>query len=179
MSSPTVNDLTQHCSICNHQLIDYQIGTVCGITKQKPNFNNRCLDIDFSVKVEEKIKDVNMEYEAIKRSSKVIYAYSIVYGIIALIIICGSYYLGSYVFNKGRVFAIPFVLGAAGIAVLQVSISTYRNHKNELSIRKKRKDKLDNIIDRYDMEYQIELKFGKEIHGTRDIHSDLKLQRKR
>ena len=62
-----------HCRLCNHQEVELKKGTICGLTNEKPDFQNTCPSINFSDHLEAKIKEVNTIYENIRRRTTLTY----------------------------------------------------------------------------------------------------------
>ena len=61
---------TRHCELCDKQKTDLKVGTTCGLTDRKPEFNKTCAKIELNEKFENKLKKVNIEYENFKRRNE-------------------------------------------------------------------------------------------------------------
>lgn len=167
----------EHCRLCNHQEVDLKIGTTCGLTNKKPNFQKSCSTIDFSEKLEDRIKEVNSKYENIKRKSTLTYIYSFLILIISLSIMIGGWYFGKYVYNAGVISTVPLIIIGVGFLLFPTAFGPLNFHRRDLKMAEIEKEKIDKILNLYKIDYTIEIKFGKEIHGTQEVFTDLKLQK--
>lgn len=168
---------SEHCRLCNHQEIDLKVGTICGLTKKKPDFNNSCPTINFSEKLEDKIKEVNVTYENIRRKSTLTYIYTIVILTISISVMIGGWYLGRYVYNAGVISTVPLTIIGIGFLLFPVSFGPLNFHRRDLKLAKAEKNKIDDILSCYDIDYDIEIKYGREIHGTQEVFTNLKLEK--
>ena len=172
-------DLTKHCQLCDNQVVSLMGGTTCGLTKQKPDFNKTCIKIQLNDKFEQKVKEINVDHEKVRRTKKLTYTYFIVFLIISLAVMIGGYLLGSYILEKGVISTVPLIIIGVGFTILPIAFGPVNNYRNEMSIIKKKKENLDGILSLYNIDYSIDMKFGKEIHGTQEVETDLKIHRKR
>ena len=167
----------EHCRLCNHQEVDLKIGTTCGLRNEKPNFHKSCPTIYFSEKLEDKIKEVNSKYENIKRKSTLTYVYSFLILVISLSIMIGGWYFGKYVYNAGVISTVPLIIIGVGFLLFPAAFGPLNFHRRDLKMAEIEKEKIDKILSLYKIDYTIEIKFGKEIHGTQEVFTDLKLQK--
>jgi hypothetical protein len=42
-----VNENFKYCHNCTNRKIDYKEGIICGLTRQKPDFEDECKDFNF------------------------------------------------------------------------------------------------------------------------------------
>ena len=167
----------EHCRLCNHQEVDLKTGTTCGLTNMKPDFDKSCPTIDFSERLENKITEVNSSYENIKRKSALTYIYSVLILSISLAVMIGGWYLGKYVYDAGAASSVPIIIIGVGFILLPAAFGPLNFHRRDLKTAKKEKDKLDKILSQYNINYSIDIKFGKEIHGSQDVYTNLKFQK--
>ena len=167
----------EHCRLCNNQEVDLKVGTTCGLTNKKPDFYKSCSKIDFSDKLEHKIKEVNSRYESIKRRSTLTYIYSILILVISLSVMIGGWYFGKYVYDAGVISTVPLIIIGVGFLLFPTAFGPLNFHRRDLKMAKNEKEKIDKILSFYNIDYSIEIKFGKEIHGTQEVFTDLKLQK--
>lgn len=169
-------DLARHCSLCEHQKVNLKNGTTCKITDKKPEFNSTCSKINLKAKFEEKIKQVNIAHEKIKRTKTLTYIYCSIFLIVGLSTIYGGYYLGKYVLEMGVISTVPLIIMGIGCAVLPIAIGPFNNYRNKLKITSINKQKLDEVLALYHINYAINIIFGKEIHGNQEVTVDLKVR---
>jgi len=166
-------DLSKHCNLCDNQKVDFKKGTTCALTNRKPEFNNTCAKIELNEKFEGKVKDVNIRYQKANRAKAVTYSYFIIFAIIGISVIVGGFLLGKYIFEGGVISAIPIIIMAVGLGPIGMAFGALNNHHNELKIAKSQKNMVDDVLNLYRINYDINIKFGKEYHGNQDVYVDL------
>ena len=167
-------DLARHCELCDNQKINLEVGTTCGLTERKPEFNKTCSKIELNEKFEKKLKSVNIEYENIKRKKTLTYTYFIVFLLIGIAVIVGGYLLGKYALNKRVISTVPLIIMGVGLAPLGLAFGNLNNYRQSIQVAKNKKDKVDEVLNEYRIEYEIDITFGEEIHGTQEVHTVLK-----
>ncbi len=167
-------DLARHCDLCDNQKTSLKIGTTCGLNDRKPEFNKTCPKIELNEKFENKLKSVNIEYENFKRKKLLTFTYFGVFVIIGISVIVGGYLLGKYALDSGVISTVPIIIMAVGLAPLGMAFGTLNKHRQEIEIAKNKKDKIDEVLNEYRIEYDIDISFGKEIHGTQEVYAELK-----
>jgi hypothetical protein len=167
-------DLARHCDLCDNQKKSLKIGTTCGLNDKKPEFNKTCPKIKLNEKFENKLKSVNIEYENFKRKKLLTFAYFGVFVVIGIAVIVGGYLLGKYALESGVISTVPIIIMAVGLAPLGMAFGTLNKHRQEIEIVKNKKDKIDEVLNEYRIEYDIDISFGKEIHGTQEVYAELK-----
>jgi len=166
--------LARHCDLCDNQKTSLKIGTTCGLNDRKPEFNKTCPKIELNEKFENKLKSVNIEYENFKRKKLLTYIYFGVFVIIGVTVIVGGYLLGKYALDSGVISTVPIIIMAVGLAPLGMAFGTLNKHRQEIEIAKNKKDNIDEVLNEYRIEYDIDISFGKEIHGTQEVYAELK-----
>ncbi|MCL8009511.1 hypothetical protein M8845_18970 [Gelidibacter japonicus] len=167
-------DLTRHCELCDNQKTDLKIGTTCGLTDRKPEFNKTCAKIKLTDKFENKLKSVNIEYENFKRKKTLTYIYFAVFLVIGIAVIVGGYMLGKYALNSRVISTVPIIIMGVGLAPLGMAFGTLNKYRQDIGAAKYKKDRIDEVLNEYRIEYNINIMFGKEIHGTQEVYADLK-----
>ncbi len=169
---------SKHCEICENQLYDFKTGTRCGITNERPNFKEKCPDIILDKKYQDKIKEVNVEFELVIRSKLLCYFNFILYFSISISIMIAGFLLGFYVFEKGAITTVPLIVIGIGFIVLPKSIGALVHYHQTMSIAQKKKTKLDEILSRYNVEYSIDVIINTDIHDNKEIETNLTFLRK-
>ncbi|EDM44606.1 hypothetical protein SCB49_13580 [unidentified eubacterium SCB49] len=167
-------DLARHCDLCDNQKTNLKIGTICGLNERKPDFNKTCSKIELNEKFENKLKLVNIDYENIKRKQLLTYIYFAVFMIIGIAVIVGGYLFGKYVFDSGVISTVPIIIMVVGLAPFAMAFGTLNKHRQEIEIAKNKKDKVEEVLNEYSIEYDIDISFGKEIHGSQEVYAVLK-----
>lgn len=91
--------------------------------------------------------------------------------------IFGGYYIGKYAFDNGVISTVPLIIIAIGLGILVFAAGPLNKYRNELAIAKNNKEKLDEVLNLYKIDYEIDLEYGEEIHGTREVRADLKIKK--
>lgn len=55
-----------------------------------------------------------------------------------------------------------------------MAFGALNRHRQEVQLAKSKKDKVDEVLNEYRIEYEIDFAFGKEIHGTQEFYAKLK-----
>ncbi|MCB9185733.1 MAG: hypothetical protein H6601_03220 [Flavobacteriales bacterium] len=169
-------ELTKHCSLCDNQVVDFNIGTTCSLTNQKPDFNESCPKIVLGDKFWESLKTLNIQQQLLLNAKTITYLNAGVFAVIGIAIIYGGYYFGSMIWDAGFISTVPLTIVGVGLLVTSYSLAPIRTFSNKLSIAKEKKDRMDGVLKLYGIEYDIKLKVEKEIHGSHDIRMELKIK---
>ena len=167
----------EHCRLCQHQEVDLTTGTTCGLTNKKPDFHESCPTINFSEKLEHKIKETNSRYQNIRRKSSLTYIYSLIILAISFAIVIGGWYFGKYVYDAGVLSALPVLIIGVGCLLFPAAFGPLNYHRRDLKMAKIEKDKIDKILSLYNINYSIEIQFGKQMHGSQEVFADLNLEK--
>lgn len=170
-------NLTKHCELCDLQKYNIKTGTTCSLTDKKPSFNKTCIKIELNDKFENKLKEINVKYEKIKSEKLLTYIYFVVFLIIGLTVIIGGYLLGKFILDKGVISTVPLIIMGVGIAPLGLAFGTLNNHLQEFKLAQKKKIDLDELLQLYKIDYQIDIKFGEKYHGNQDVFVQLKTKK--
>lgn len=182
-------DLTKHCQLCDHKIFDFHTGSSCGLTEEKPHFNRKCGEILFGQNLEARIKEVNIEYEQVKRSKALSIANFVVFLLLGVGVMAGGYLLGAYAFERtsnsgaligkgGVVFTVPLIIMGIGLSFFPLSFGPLNNYRYGMAVAGKKKKELDDLLRMYNLEYSIEVNITKDLHGNKEIETDLKFLRK-
>lgn len=172
-----MNTLT-HCVLCEHQKLDLATGTTCGITNKKPDFFKTCPKIEFDEKLDSKIKRVHIELKTAQNEKLKVYFHLFFFFILGVLTLLGGYYLGSRSFSNGVISTVPLIVMGIGIFLFIVGISPLYKYYQKLNVLIANKNDLDTVIDVYGIQYDIDISFGQEIHGKKEVFSNLKVHKK-
>lgn len=158
--------IAEHCRLCGHQQMDINTGTICGVTNKKPHFMTSCAKISFNEKLRHNVQETNVKLEEIKaRKLGVMYKLWSQSIVGSLTIFAGIYLLNLQVFY-GFFAIFPFVIITAGFAAFPIGFYAFTKHKSALSATRLKKKRLDTVLNKYDITYDIQIELGKEIHGV-------------
>ncbi|GAA4277986.1 hypothetical protein [Aquimarina mytili] len=169
-------NLARHCELCDNQTVSLKDGTTCILTNKKPEFNKTCSKIDLREKFEQKLKEVNIHYEQVKKTKIASYVNFGIFLFIGLFVMFGGYYLGKYALDGGVISTVPFIIMGVGFLILPMAFGPLNRYRQDINAAKNKKDKVDEVLNLYNIDYTIDLKFGKEIHGTQEVYADLKVK---
>ena len=169
-------ELTRHCDLCEHKKSDFKLGLVCDLTSRKPAFNKTCSQILLRDLFEEKLKQINLEYDQLKRKRLLTYSYTVVYILIGFIIIAAGYFIGNHIYSHGVISTIPLIFIAVSFAPMGMAVSTFINYLQRLKVAKSKKEDLDKVLVLYNIKYTIDIDYQTEFHGTQEVYIDLKVK---
>lgn len=169
-------NLARHCELCDHQKVNLKDGTTCGLTDRKPEFNKTCAKIKLNEKFENKLKIVNIKYEKVKRTKILTYTYFVVFIIIGITVIVGGYLLGKYALDSGVISTVPIIIMAVGLTPLGMAFGTLNKFQQGIESAKSKKDRIDEVLNLYRIDYKIDVKFAKEYHGIQEVYAVLSIK---
>ena len=73
----------------------------------------------------------------------------------------------------------PFIIFFVGTIPLGLAFGALNKYKTDISIASAVKNDTDKILAMYQIHYTINIEYGKEIHGTQEVFTDLKLKGRR
>lgn len=171
-------NILSHCVLCDHQILSLKEGTTCALTNKKPDFFKSCPKISLNEKFEEKLKTINIKYERIMKTKTPTIVHLVVFILIGLAFIAGGYYLNTRA-NEGNMFStLPFIVMGIGVFMFLYATAPLNKYRREISVAQSNKDNMEQILSIYNIQYSIDLKFEKEIHGTQEVKAKLSLSRK-
>ncbi|RZS91898.1 hypothetical protein [Aquimarina brevivitae] len=168
--------LASHCELCDHQQFDLKIGTTCALTDRKPEFNKTCSKIELNDKFETQLKDINITYDQLKRKKALTIAYFVVMVFVGIAIITSAFLLGKYALGNRVVSAVPIIIMGVSLGPFVMGFGTLNSYLQELRVAKSKKERIDKILDLYNIKYDLDIQFGKSYHGTQEaaVHLNIK-----
>lgn len=171
-------EMKRHCDLCQHQFLSIEKGSVCNLTKDKPNFRNLCKKIVLTYRSKKKLKEILIDYADLKQNKTKIYIQSffdILFG--SLIVLCG-YLLWSYFLDQDYnyslyyvklVLILPFIILSVGFILINKGINIAISHRKNLKHIKKSKNSIDEVLNLYNKKYTYSVKFEEEVHGIQEV----------
>ena len=156
-------DPTLHCALCDHQVVTFKEGTLCGLDNRKPAFHRMCPKIALNEKFEDRVLQVNYGMEEVQSKKWWAIFYFALFVAGSLVAFWLAYYFVEYFFGSsgpvnGRVpkaILIPVGCIAGGVYLLTVAISELNKYFTELSLAKERKRQVDMVLERYRITYDL------------------------
>ena len=184
-------DLTKHCELCLNHSINFQKGTFCILTNEKPNFDKKCSKIKFGKNLKDKITEVNVEYKKINDEKILVYIYFTVFLLLAITVFLSTYFFSEYISHRlksfiGRPGGRPtglfigsiVIFISIGIALLSYAFGMLNKHLFDKKANLKNKNELDSILNLYDMIYEIDIKIKDRILKPSEVKTNLKITQK-
>lgn len=172
---------SQHCNLCENRLFNIHEGTRCNLTGQRPEFNRSCTDIKFGERLEKVIAEINVDLELIKRTRNLAYGNFFFFILISLVFIGVGIYLGTHLLTFSTtsylVSTVPFIIGGIGISIIPMASGPLNKYRQGITVARKKKKDLDEILKLYNIEYIIEIKVNKDLHGNIDTESKIEFMR--
>ena len=181
-----IMDITKHCQLCDHQIIDFKAGTFCGKTNRKPAFVNVCASAQLDSKLESRIESINMDYQIILNRQKPVYKNFIIFLVIGVASIITGIYLIPYVVKvddysfpiyKMLTYSSIYALFGGFLYLIPLATRPLLKYINDYRLAKSKKDQLDMILKKYNIGYDINIEFIKSPHNYDDIDVELKIHK--
>ena len=169
-------DYNQHCSLCSHQKMDFNVGTICGIIEAKPSFNLRCKDILLEHKLPNQIMITNLELESVKRLKTRAFTQSAISMLVSLLLMMGSYCLHSKIMDAGYIASLPLIVFGTSLITLSTAFGPLVTYKRKMKVAKDKTNALDKVLNGYSIFYSIGYNFFKEIHDEQLVEVRLDYQ---
>jgi hypothetical protein len=176
--------MKRHCNLCDHQKLNIQQGSVCGLTNKKPHFDKMCTKILLNNKLKGELEEIIIDYEHLKQSKSKIYTNSFIRSIIGVFIIFCGYFIWKYTIDYKINFSIlyikyiilvPGIISITGFYFIKYSLTKIDAFKNELSKAIEVKENIDKILKTYKKIYSYTVSFDKEIHGIQEVEIKIKI----
>ncbi len=168
----------RHCELCDHQQVTLKDGSICGLTERKPEFNRTCLKITLNEKFQGKLLDANVHYKQIFGRKSWVSAYFMVFMIIGIAVILGAAWFTYYLYNltetTGVISVIPFIIGGVGFAVMAMANGTRNKFRKDLDEAKHKKEKIDSVLELYNINYDMNIELGQVYHGKQEMNVDVR-----
>ncbi|WP_196890670.1 hypothetical protein [Aureivirga marina] len=168
-----------HCELCELQSFDFINGITCSLTKEKATFKNRCSKIQFGEKLEEKIVEINQEYENLKYMKKHAYSNLIFYSLIGIGVWILNYFITIRIFEVGVISTISLSLFLIGGTIIGYGTGAYKFYNSSRKSIIPKKEKLDNILKIYQISYSFVSEIKTNLIGRRETVSELNLNGKK
>jgi fucose permease len=166
---------SDHCKFCDHKIVDFSAGTLCKLTHKKPDFDMKCNSISLDTTFKQLIEELNIKYEAVKKTKVDSYGHFFFYLAIAIGVILTGYFIGKYALESGVISTVPLIIIAIGIGVLGLAIGPINHYRNELNLSKNNKERLDKIAGLYGYDYNIKIQHHQDSLGNKFYDTDLKI----
>ncbi|CAM1340912.1 hypothetical protein [Tenacibaculum aestuarii] len=162
-------NFSRHCDLCENQITSLEKGLTCNLTNKKPNFNNTCSKITLDKKFQEKLEIANLELEIIRRNQKS--THLTFYGtiIIGFLLILLGYFLSDWKIFSLYLWYVKIGMIVAGFSFLGTAYSKLNKYRRENKKAELKKNKIDEVLNKYGISYQENFDFKEKIHGTQEV----------
>lgn len=170
-------NFSEHCNLCENIKLNLKDGITCGLTNQKPVFKETCSTIKLGEKFEKKIGLTHIEIESLKKKKTLTYIYFSSLIVIALLIILSQRnFLDDFDFTYGKYIKLSISLFVIilGFKLCSLSYSKLSQYIKKVKMVKDEKDRIDAVLNKYQIEYSCNVVFGEKYHGNQDVIIELK-----
>ena len=166
-------DVSKHCELCDNQLLDIKVGTICKLDGKKPAFNKTCIKIELNDTFKQKLETINTEYLLLKKSKRSVYCNAFIHFAISVLLIISGFLLGNYGLSKGVFATLPFIISGVGMVSIAVSFFPIKKFKQHFYVAQSNKENLDALLRLYNIRYEFKLHMGKEVHRVKEYNTEL------
>lgn len=186
MNSKTQN-LSKHCELCSKHIVTFDKGIICGLTSERPEFDENCSKIDFSNLLEKKIIETNITFEKLALEKKWAYAYFILFASLGIGMFFFTYFFANYISNiisqslgrPTKIYpSIIIIFIAIGFVLLNMAFGAINRHLYDAKTNSKIKKELDTILSLYNISYQFKVRFIERINRETEAVTELKIIKK-
>lgn len=162
-------NFSKHCALCENEITSFENGLTCKLTKKKPNFENTCAKIKLDKKFQEKLEIANLELEILRRNKKSIdwTFYSTIIG--GFLLIIGGYFFSEWTIHSIFLWDVKIGIILAGFTFLGIAYSRLHGFRKKEKKTKLDKTKIDEILNKYGIEYYPSFDFKEKIHGIQEV----------
>ncbi|WP_339845106.1 hypothetical protein [uncultured Dokdonia sp.] len=175
-----------HCELCNHQRKNLREGSICNLTKRKPDFNRTCSKKLFSTKFKNRLREVNVVYQHTIKDKWWNYSYTILFGLLGVGLFGLSAYSLSYVSEMHsslapsnahalKLYLIPFIIFGVALKVLSQAIGMYNMYILKTREAKLKKDRIDAVLELYHITYDLEIDLHPNYRSPQDAKVNLEV----
>jgi len=172
----------KHCSLCDNHIMEMMKGIKCGLTGAKSDFKFRCAEALFKTKAFQKIEDLNLQYEFMKRKKAALYISFVVKLSLALFVLLTGIFAVILFLTYGIIFSwrMAGAIGFTGIGLIIFSsvMKPWINYKNEMNILKKKLNDIKKVLNIYNLEYTIETAITGGTHDIFDVTTNITFSKK-
>lgn len=160
---------SKHCGLCKNEVTNLKTGLTCKLTKQKPDFNNSCTQINLDKKFLSRLEKVNLELERIKRQKKTVFtSFYLIISVGVIVLLLGWFI---YKRNHTSVYALYYISGliAFGVTALSAAYSKLNKYRKEVRNAEYYKYELDEFLTIYNISYTNTYHFTELFHGVEEV----------
>ena len=167
---------SKHCSLCENEIINLEKGLTCKLTSRKPEFENTCSEINLDNKFLEKLEFANLEFERIRRNKNAVHLNFYFLIIVGILLIIGSSAFAKMI--PDTIYYLYYKVGAISLGISTIIAASFKLTalREKLKNAKHEKNRIDEVLDKYGISYQLKLHFKEKIHGTQDVDVELELK---
>lgn len=167
-------ELARHCKICQNLDFNVSYGTKCGLTKEKPDFKDKCHKIEIGNNAEKYITDISVEKELVYKSKLDYIGTFVMYLIISLFFIIGGTLLTKHLFGFGVFHTVTLILIGVGIIILPKSFGALNMYRAKKNVADEKIRNLKTTLKKYNKQYQIDLEIN-DTHGIKEVKSKVRI----
>jgi len=166
-----------HCVLCELSANDYKTGAYCSLTGQKPRFTKTCDKSKFEGKAAEAIVACNVAHKKLMRSRPTVFGRMLGYLVLGTVVVGAGIFLAQQLWRLGWVENVSWFVAAIGFGLMGVGIRTLVVYRQELEVANTNLNKLNRLLARYGIGYDVEVRIRSAPHDTLDIEHDLRMKK--
>lgn len=151
-----------HCLLCDNKILLPGKGPVCSLTDEKPKIFGKCQDKKLNNTLKQRLTEAIENYETMKNSKAEVLLSFWAYLILSALVTGGAVLLYLLLWESGWFSTIPFVIGAAGIALLGYAFGPLNNYKSKMSVYGQKLRRYEDILALYAITFEYEIEIIKD-----------------
>lgn len=167
---------SKHCSLCENEITSLENGVTCKLTNRKPEFKNTCSEIKLNNKFLEKLEIANLEFERIRRNKNAVHLNFYFLLTVGFLLIFTSSALAELTLNTTYFWYYKVGIIGTGISIIIAAYFKLITFREKLGNAKHEKNKIDEVLDKYRISYELKLDFKEKIRGTQEVNVELELK---
>lgn len=169
-------NIKSHCGICDNRIYDFQTGAICGLTNEAPDFVQKCNYIKPEKQLEAKIVEVYTKLKLVTKTKTDTISHFIFFTLLNIGIVVTYYFLAIYGGNDGYAPGLRYII-IGSLCLLGISIGPINKYIRDYKIAKNDKQRLDELLKIYKLDYEVSINIVNEAHGDYDIEKQVKIFR--
>lgn len=158
----------EHCNLCDNAQTNLKFGLTCGLTNKKPDFEKTCSTINLNIKFQEKIEQTNLELEKIRKDKNTIHFKFYTQIIIGFALMFISISILKLNFSGYLIYFAVYGFISSGLALWGLAFNKLNIYRTKINSAKFHKNKIDEILKLYGIEYKTNIVFKEKIHGIQE-----------
>lgn len=162
-------NFSRHCNLCENKMTSLESGITCSLTNRTPEFNNSCLKITLEGKFQERLENVVLDLEILRRNRKLTHRKFYANIIVGFSLILFGYYFSDWKILSVHLWYVKLGIIAGGFSFLAKAYANLNRFRQKFKKAKSEKIKIDEVLDKYRINYESSFNFKEQIHGIQEV----------